>query len=340
MRAYGLISGQPSRVLPPGFLMDNSQYRPIAQTLIAAGLCLHIAAAHAQAFPNRPIRLVTTEAGSGGDLMARLAGQVAARGLGQQVVVDNRGISAIDIVQKARSDGYTLLLYGPPLWLTPLMRDSISWELFRDFSPVTLTTNAPNILVVHPAVPVQSVQQLIALAKAIPGEVNYASGSTGTSSHLAAELFRAMTGVNILRIAYRGSGPGINALVGGQVQLMFPSAGGVTAHVKSGKLRALAVTTAQASSLVAGLPPLAAFVPGFESSSNLGIFVPSKTPEAIIARLNREFVQSLNNGDVKNRLFSAGLEVIASTPGELASTIKSEVMRLGKVIKDAGIRDE
>ncbi len=199
----------------------------------------------------------------------------------------------------------------------------------------------PNIVVVHPSVPVKSIKELIALAKARPGELNYGSSSTGATNHVAAELFKAMAGVNIVRINYKGGATAVIDLLGGQLHLMFGSGGLVTQHIKSGKLRALAVTSAEPSALAPGLPTVAAAgLPGYESTQLTGVFAPAGTPAATINRLNREIVQALHRAEVKERLFNAGVEAISSSPGELAAKIKSEMSRMDKVIKDAGLREK
>ncbi len=294
-----------------------------------------------QNYPHKPIRIVTTEPGSGNDIVARIMAPGLTAALGQQFIVDNRGIGAGEIVTKTQADGYTLLSYGSPLWIATLLRNNVSYDPVRDFSPITLAEITPNIVVVNISLPVKSLTELIALAKSKPGELNYASSSTGATPHLAAELFKAMAGVNIVRIPYKGSGPALTALVGGQVQLMFPNVGAATPHLKSGRLRALAVASAQPSTLAPGLPTAAAAgLPGYESSSPFGIFAPARTPVKLVALLNQEMVRILNAPDVREKLFSSGVEVVASSPQELAAVIKAEMAKWGKVIKDAGIRDE
>lgn len=293
-----------------------------------------------QNYPIKPIRILTSAPGGGSDIVARVIAQGASGPLGQQLIVDNRaGIIAVETVAKAPPDGYTLLLYGSVIWVEPLMRDNVPWDPLRDFSPITTATRSPNMVVVHPSLPVKSIKELIALAKARPAELNYGSAGSGATTHLAAELFKVMTGVRIVRIAYRGNGPAINDLIGGQVQLMFPTVGEVASHVKSGGLRALAVTTAQPSALAPGLSTVAASgLPGYESASILGILAPAKTPTAIIKHLNQEIVRVLNRADVKERFFKAGLETMGSSPEQFAATVKSETLKWGKVIKEAGIR--
>jgi tripartite-type tricarboxylate transporter receptor subunit TctC len=293
-------------------------------------------------FPNKPIRLVTVGVGGAMDFMSRLLAQGLTVDLSQPVIVENRssGFLPGQIVSKASPDGYTLLVAGPPLWIAPLLQ-SVPYDAFRDFSPITMMASTPNILVVNPSLPVKSVKELIALAKARPGQLNYASTGTGGSLHLAAELFKSMAGVNIVRINYLIAGTMINDLIGGQVQLMFGNSGAVVPHVKSGRLRALAITSAQPSALAPGLPTVAASgLPGYESASTSGVFAPAGTPAAIIKRLNQEMVLVLNRADVKEKFFNAGIAAIGSSPETLVATIKSEVVRMGKVIKDAGIRED
>ncbi len=201
-----------------------------------------------------------------------------------------------------------------------------------------MTARSPLILVVHPSLPVSSVKELIALTKASPGEINYASGPVGAANHLAAELFKTLAGVNLVRIGYKGAGPALNDMIGGQVKVMFASTGSVTGHVKSGKLIGLAVTSAEPSALVPGLPTVAASgVPGYVSDAIYGMFAPAKTPVAIINRLHQETVRYLNMPETKERFFNSGVETVGSSPQEFAAVIKSESVRLGKVIKSAGI---
>ena len=301
-------------------------------------LCPNVASG--QNYPNKVIRIATAQAGSGNDLVSRLIAHGLTGSLGQQVIVENRGRMAIEIAVKAPPDGYTLLLYTSVVWLEPFLRSNVPWDPVSDFSPITLPAESPSILVVHPSLPVKSVKDLIALAKARPGELNYGSTSTGAAPHLAAELFKAMAGVDIVRISYKGGASGSTALIAGEVQLTFSSTGTVMLHGKSGRLRALAVTTAQPSALVPGLPTVAAAgLPGFEAGTIYGMFAPVKTPATIINRLNEEVVRVLNRADVKERLFNAGVQVVGSSPEKFTATMKSEMAKWGKVIKDANIHE-
>ena len=299
-------------------------------------------AAVAQSYPTKPIRLVVSGVAGSSNYAARLIANGLTAKLGQQVVVDGQEGGAVvsEFVAKAPPDGYTLLLNGSALWLLPYMRSNVRYDPVKDFAPVTQAISTPNILVVHPAVPVHTVKDLIALATAHPGELNCATGNTGTSNHLAAELFKAMTGVNIVRIPYKGGAPAVNDLISGQVQLMFGAATAVTQHIKSGRLRAIAVTSAQPSALAPGLPTVADSVPGYASVAMFGVFAPAKTPATIVNRLYRDTVDVLNSSPVKQRFFEAGSEVVAGTPDEFAKAINAEMTRMGKLITDVGIQDE
>ncbi len=298
--------------------------------------------ASAQDYPLKPVRIVTSAVGGVTDLIARLLAQGLSVNLGQQVIVDNRptGIIPGDLVAKAPADGYTLLFHGSSLWIAPLMQE-VPYDPVRDFAPITWASSTPNVIVVHPSLPARSVKDLIALAKSRPAALDYASGATGSSSHLAAELFKAMAGVNIVRIPYKGQGPAILALLGGQVHMSFATTGSVTSFIRSGRLRALAITTAKRSTLAADLPTVAeSGLPGYQSASNAGAFAPAGTAATLINRLNQEILRVLNTNSMKERLFSEGSEIVGSSPQEFATDLKAEMTRLGKVIKDAGIRGE
>ena len=283
---------------------------------------------------------MTTEVGGASDLATRIMAQALSVNLGQSAIVENRGIIGVEIVSQATADGHVLLHYTSPLWIIPLFRANTPWDPLRDFVPIALTVNSPNLLAVHPSLPVKTVPQLVALAKARPSALNYASSSSGSGNHLAAELFKSMTGTKIERIAFKGAGAAVNAVMGGQIDLMFPTAGSVTQIIKQGRLRALAVTSLEPSAIVPGLPTMAqAGVPGYESQSRTALFAPAKTPPAVIARIHAEVTRALNQAEVRERLFAAGLEVIASTPQEAVAVIKSEMARMSKLIDDAGLRE-
>ena len=287
----------------------------------------------------KPVRIVVTGVGSGGDFAARVIAQGVSSSFGQQIIVDNRGSGNLpaEIVSKAAPDGYTLCLSAAPLWITPFLRKT-AYDPVKDFTPITLVVTSPNILVVHPSLPVRSVKELIALLRSKPGELNYATSGVGGSGFLAAELFRSMSRAVMVRVNYKSGGLAITELISGEVQLFFANAGAVAPHLKSERLRALAVTSAMPSPLLPGLPTVAAGgLPGYELVSVQGLFAPAGTPEAVITRLNREIVPFLRRHDTKERFFSAGVESLGSTPEALAAAVKSEMARLGTVIKAAGI---
>jgi len=295
-----------------------------------------------QAYPTKPVRVVTAPAGAGNDFVARLIAQGLAGSLGQQLVVDNRPAGIVsELVAKAPADGYTLLAIGSVMWLTPFLQDNVPYDPVKDFAPISITARSVNILVVHPSVAANSTRELIALAKSKPGQFNYATGATGASNHLAAELFKAMAGINIVRIPYKGAGPAVNDLVSGQVHMMFPTTAAGLPHVRAGRLRALGVTSVQPSALAPGLPTVAeSGLPGYESVVMYAMFAPARTPAAVVKRLHSGLVQSAKSSESTERFFNAGVEVVASSPGELAAAVASEMTRMGKLIKDARLRTE
>ena len=309
-------------------------------TLVSA--LIGVPVAYAQTYPVKPVRIVTSEPGGGTDFAARVIAQGLTPLLGQQVVVENRpnGVPTIETVTRAAPDGHTLLLLGSSVWLLQYLQDNVSWDPLRDLAHITLAMRAANVVAVHPSLPVKSVQELIVLAKQRPGELNYGTAGAAASNLLAAELFKAMAGVNLVRIPYKGTGPAMNALLAGEVQLMFPTPASVMPHAKSGRLRALAVTSAEPSDLLPGLPTVASAIPGYESVTPFGVFATGRTPAAVVSRLNQEIVRVIRTDDVRKRFADAGVEVVGSTPEQLTSTIKAEMSRMGKVIKAAGIRSE
>jgi tripartite-type tricarboxylate transporter receptor subunit TctC len=316
--------------------------RRIAERTFALGILLFATGVLAQTYPTRLIRIITTQPGGGSDVLARVIAPPLSASLGQPVVVDNRtALVAVDTAAKAPADGYTLLVNGSALWLQPLLRDNVPWDPVRDFAPITLAISAPTLLVVHPSVPVKSVRDLIAFAKARPGQLNYAAGTLGATPHIAGELFKAMAGVDIVRIPYKGTGPALIGLLTGEAHLMFPNAASALGHIKQGKLRALAVGTAQPSPLVPGVPTLAASgLPGYESESPQGVFAPAGTPTPIISRLNQEIARILSSTDIKPRLVNSGTAVVASSPDAFAAAIKADIARISKLSKQASIREE
>ena len=293
----------------------------------------------AQTWPATHIRIITAGAGGGSDFAARLIAGPLGAALGQQVIVENRGLLAADVAAKAAPDGYTLLLSGQTLWLLPFMRDSVASNV-SDFAPITTVTETSNILVVHPTVPAKSVRALIDLARARPGELNYATSGNGSSVHIAGELFRTMARIQVARINYKGASQALTEVIAGQTQYMFGVPGSLMPHIKAGRLRALAISGAKATPLMPGLMPVAQTLPGYEVASRLAVFAPVGTPQAIITRLNREIVRVLARAEVREKFHETQIEVVGDTPDALAAMIKAEIASTAKIIKEAGIRAE
>ena len=301
------------------------------------------AAVWAQEYPSKPIRIITGDAGGAVDFTARVIALGITSPIGQQVIVENRGGAggaiAIGSVARAAPDGYTVLAYSSAVWIVPLLQDKVAWDPLTDFSPVTMADKSPGIVVVHPSLPARTVKELIALAKARPGALNYASVGSGSHPHLATQLFNSMAGVPIVHVPYKCTAPGVNDLISGQVQMMIAVVSAAVPHVKSGRLRALAVTSLQPSALLPGLPTVAeSGLPGYESIQMFGIYVPAKTPAGAVAKLNQEIVRTLHRTDTKEKLLAVGLEVVGDTPEQFAATIKADMAKMGKVIRDAKIR--
>ena len=308
---------------------------PVAMVVAGAG------AASGQNYPNKAIRIVTSAAGGTVDLIARIIAPGLSGALGQSVVTENRPtIIAIETVAKAPPDGYTLLVAAGTLWIGPLLQ-KVPYNSTRDFSPISMATSSSNILVVHASLPVTAVRELIALAKSRPGELNFSVGPPGSYPFLAANLFKSMAGLDIVSVSYKGSGEALTALLSGEVHLTFGTPGSLATHVKSKRLRALAVTSAEPSALASGLPTLAASgVPGYEAVASQGVFAPAGTPTGIVNQLNQEIVRFINRTDVKEKFFSLGLETVGSSPERLAAAMQSEISKWGKLIKAAGIYAE
>src|SRR5262245_22175626 len=322
--------------------MRSSQAIALAVLL---GLAPAAAAQPGQDYPHRPIRVITAEPGGGNDFAARVLVQAIGSSLGQPMIVDNRGgaggVVAADIAAKAPPDGHTLLLYANNVWIIPLLQASAPFDAVRDFAPISWVAKSASILVVHPSIPVKSVEDFVAYARACTGQLNYGSVCNGSSTRLAVELLKSMTKVDLVRVTYKGNSPALNALFAGEVQMMIVTAGTVTPHLKSGRLRALAVTSPQPTPLGPGRPTVAAAgLPGYESQQNYSVFAPAKVPAAIVKRLHDEIVRVLALPDVRDKFLANGMEVVGSTPQVLAATMKSEIVRIGKVIKDAGIRGD
>ena len=313
-------------------------------TALIPFLCLAVSGAdvaYAQDFPNKTIRILAAAAGGGSDFTARLIASGISGPLGQPLVVENRpSIVAAETLSKSPPDSYTLQVAGGSLWISPLLQ-KMPYEVMRDFSPICLISREVSLLGVHPSMPAKSVMDLIALAKSKPGELNNSSATIGSSGHLAGELFKSMAGVSIVRIPYKGDALAVTALMAGEAHMTINDAGLIAPHAKSGRLRVLAVTSAEASALAPGVPTMAGSgLPGYESVGSTGLFAPGKTSDAIIRRVNQEVVRTLGFPDVKEKLLKAGSEVVASSPEQFAAILKADIAKWGKVIKDAGIRAE
>jgi tripartite-type tricarboxylate transporter receptor subunit TctC len=303
--------------------------------------------APAQEYPVKPIRIIVPfPPGGGNDTIARLMGQKLAPVLGQQVLVDNRpgagGTIGAELAAKSPPDGYTLFLAGVASHgINPNLRKQLPYDPVRDFSGVSLIASAPLLVVVHPSLPVASIKQLVALANARPGAVNYASNGSGSSSHLAVELFAMTTGTVMTHIPYKGVALALTDLMSGQVQLAFSSAVSMLPQVKAGKLRAIAMTGAKRSQAIPDIPTVAeAGVPGYETGSWYGIVAPAKTPRPVIERLSREIASATRSAEISGRLVDEAVIPIGSTPEEFDAHIKRELARWAKVIAKARISED
>ena len=296
-----------------------------------------------QAYPSRPIRMIVPQsAGGSTDVVARVVAQKMGDGLGQTVIVDNRpgagSLNGIELVANAAPDGYTLLAVAASFTINPALHKKLPFDPVRDFAPITQVATLPHILIVHPSVPVQSVKELIALARAKPGQLNYASSGIATSTHLAAELFMYLTKTSMVNVPYKGGSPAMTAMLGGECQLNFATISTAIPHVRSGKLRALAVTTAKRSVAAPEFPTIAeSGVPGYEHASWVGLLATAKVPQPIITRLNQEAVKAAHAPDVKSILIRDGLEATGTTPAAYSTIIKTEVAKWIRVAKAAGI---
>ena len=299
----------------------------------------------AQTYPTRPVRLIVAfPAGGTSDIVARVIGQRLSEQLGQQFVVENRpgagGNIGTEAVVRSAPDGYTLLVASNANAANATLYDKLNFDFARDIAPVAGLIRVPNVVEVPPSLPIKTVAELIAYAKANPGKINMASAGNGTSQHIAGELFKMMTGVNMLHVPYRGSAPALTDLLGGQVQVMFDLMSTSIEYIRAGRLHALAVTTATRSGALPDLPTVAEFVPGYEASSWHGLGAPKGTPIAIIDRLNTEINAALADPKIKARLANLGAGVISGSPGEFGKFIAEDTEKLAKVIKFANIKPE
>ena len=299
--------------------------------------------ASAQAYPTRPVRIIVGFAPSGAtDIMARLIGQWLSERLGQQFIAENRPGAASNIateaVVNAHPDGYTLLVATSVNAINATLYDKLNFNLIRDIVPVASIHREPFLVEVNPSVPVKTIPELIAYAKANPGKINMATAGIGSGNHIAGELFKMMTGVTLVHVPYRGAGPALVDLLGGQVQVMFATMSSSIEYVRDGKLRALAVTTATRSPVLPDIPTVAEFVPGYESSFWTGVGAPKNTPAEIVDKLNKEINAALADPKMRARLADLGATALPSSPADFGKFIADETEKWGKVVKFAGIK--
>lgn len=317
----------------------------VRNTLLCAvaSLCALAGTASAQTYPDRPVRLVVGfPPGGAADILARIAAQQLTPGLGQQVVVDNRGgaggLIATEITARANPDGYTLLFTSIPHVINPHLYRKVSYDALKDFTPVIQFVSVPLMMAAGPSLPAKTVKEVIAAAKAKPGLVNYGSAGSGSSSHLAVELFKSMAGVDLTHIPYKGTGPLITDMLGGQVALTIASAVPLTPQVRSGKLRALGVTGPKRSPAFPDVPAIAESVPGYEVVNWFGVIAPAGTPKAIITRINGELNKALQSPELVKTLASQTAEAVGGTPDAFGKVIRSDYAKWARVVKASGAR--
>jgi len=301
--------------------------------------------ARAQAYPTRPVRIIVGfPAGSLADIVARLMGQWLSDRLGQQFIVENRagasGKLATEMALRSPPDGYTLLLCDAPDAINATLYDKLSFNFVRDIAPIGAVVSVPLVMVVNPSVPAKTVPEFIAYAKANPGKLNMASAGNGTSAHVSGELFKMMTGVNLVHVPYRGSSPALTDLLGGQVQVYFVPTPPSIEYIRAGKLRALAVTTAMRSQALPDLPTIGDFLPGYEASNWAGVGAPKNTPTEIVDKLNKEINAALADPKMKAKLADLGGAALPGSPADFGKFIADETEKWAKVIKSAGIKAE
>jgi tripartite-type tricarboxylate transporter receptor subunit TctC len=325
------------------FTIPRALYGPmiVALTLLFSGEVL------GQVYPTRPIRLVVPSSAGAGvtDIMARLLGRHLSARIGQQIVIDNRpgasGILGSEVVSRAAPDGYTLLIANVSLVVNPFLYPKMPYDPLADFMPVTMVNSAPLLLVVHPSIAARSVTELITYAKSHPGQLNYGSGGLGSTPYLAAELFKSLSGIDVLHVPYKGGAPALSDLVGGQLSFMIENMPGTMPYVIAGTLRAIAITSPQRSPLAPELPTMIeAGVPGYEMSGWNGIFAVKGTPPEIVERLHSEVAKILRSPEVRRELTALGAEPVGDTPDEFGAFLKADMARWGRIIQENGIRSD
>jgi tripartite-type tricarboxylate transporter receptor subunit TctC len=314
--------------------------KALAVLLLACASNAH--AATAGKYPTKPVRIVVPyPAGGGTDMLGRAIAEKLTQRFGTQVIVDNRPGAGtnigIDVVAKATPDGYTLLLASVPLAINPSLYPSIAWKP-EELEPLTMVASSPLVLVAHPGVKANNIRELIDLARANPGKLNFSSIGSGTSSHLAGELFKVMTGTDLVHIPYKGSTPALTAVLGAQVQLMFSTMIAGMPHIQSGRLKALGVSSTKPADVLPKVAAIAETVSGFETTVWYGMLLPAKTPRAIATRLHTDIVASLKAPDVVQRFKSEGADIVASTPEEFARYLANERVKWAKVVKQSGAK--
>ena len=323
-------------------LAHRRQFLHLAAGAAALPFVSHIA--RAQAYPTRPVRIIVGYAPAGGtDITARLIGQWLSERLGQQFIVENRPGANSNVATEAvvrAADGYTLLMVSAACAINATLYDKLNFNFIRDIAPVAAIISSPNVMEVNPSLPVRSVPEFIAYAKANPGKVNFASGGNGTGQHVSGELFKMMTGVNMVHVPYRGGAPAVTDLLGGQVQVYFGVLNASIEYIKTGKLRALAVTTAMRSPVLPDVPVVADFVPGFEASDWYGIVAPKNTPAEVVNKLNREINASLADPMMKTRLADMGGTTFAGSPADFGRLVVEETGKWAKVVKFSGAKPD
>ena len=320
--------------------------RARAPAVAIAALMIAVSAPTPAAWPERPLRVVVgSSAGGGGDILARTISPKLSDALGQPIVIDNRGGAAgaiaCEIVAKAAPDGYTVLLASVGmLAINPGLYPKLQYAPLRDFRPLTLLAAAPYVLVVNPSVPARSVRELIALAAAKPGSLNFASGGTGTGNHFSGELFKLLAGIDLVHVPYKGTGPALTDVLGGQIQIMFSNLLPAMPHVRAGRLRALAVTSAQRSPSAPELPSVGESLAGYSTTVWHGLLLPVQTPPAIATRLQREVVTLLQQPEIRGRLALQGTDTVGNSPEEFSAVIRDEMQKWAKVITRAGVKPD
>jgi len=337
MRAVAQLAWNRSRGKPKGKASRNPP------CLLALALCLGMSGAHAQPYPAKPVRFIVGPGpNSGTDVVARAIAIRLTERFGQSVIVENRtgagGTIAVAAVAKSPPDGYTILFVSGSLVVHPAVYRNLPYDVVRDLAPIMLIGIVPQVLVVHPSLPAKTTREFIALAKSRPGEINIGSGGVGSTGHLAGELLQSSTGIRMTHVPYKGAGPAAVDVIAGQIQALFTSAVNALQHSRTGRVRVLGVSTAKRISAMPDVPTIAeSGVPGYQLMTWYGLLAPAGTPGAAIDRLNQETAAVINLPDVLARMRADGVEPVASTPGQFADMIGTELVRIAKIVKSAGI---